>query len=411
MACLPRSRRYNQGETSGEVFFVARASPPVTRSVDAIVQDIYGSLLGDVSFRPCLQTVGRAFRSHITALHSEELLVRRSGLDMLGEIQGPEFLELAGHYATRWLGKNLWIERGIPGLMARGYGTGEQAVGDAELLESEYYRHFLKPVDIRHGMGINLQCDGVSSLAILTLNRPTCAGPFTLDELAMVEALRPHLVNVYAIYRRLACLQDETASMRASFDRMPLGILVLDADGRVVEQNAEAARLLLAGSGISCATGGRLHLANATSQSKFLAAMVRLADARHAPLPEAIVVARSRESGTGSLVLHVCAFPASAAPVLVRNGRILAFLCELNRHSEGQFAARALRAALDLTPMEANVVLCLRDNHDPMQVALELGLAISTVRSHLKHAFRKSGTTRQSELLRLVDRLLLAVPC
>ena len=389
---------------------MTKANPPVTRSVDAIVQDIYGSLLEDVSFKPGLRTVGAAFRSHITALHSEELLVRRSGLDVLGEIQGPEFVQLAGEYSTRWLGKNLWIEHGIPALMARGYGTGEQAVGDAELLESEYYRHFLRPMDIRHGMGISLQCDGVSSLAILTLNRATCAGPFSPDELLLVAALRPHLVNVYAIYRRIARLQVEATSLRASFDRMPLGILVLDPDGRIVEQNAEAARLLLAGSGISCAAGGRLHLANAASQSKFLAAMARLVGGQHAPLPEAVVVARSRESGTGSLVLHLCAFPALAAPVLVRNGRILAFLCELNRHSETQLAARMLQIALDLTPMEAAVVLSLRDQHDPMRVALELDLAISTVRSHLKHAFRKTGTTRQSELLRLTDRLISAAP-
>ena len=109
--------------------------------------------------------------------------------------------------------------------------------------------------------------------------------------------------------------------------------------------------------------------------------------------------------------MHLCAFPASAAPALVRNGRILAVLCELGRHSESQFGARMSHAALDLTPMEAAVVLRLRDHHDPMQVALELSLAISTVRSHLKHAFRKTGTTRQSELLRLVDRLLSAAPC
>ena len=390
---------------------MARASPPVTRSVDAIVQDIYGSLLDDVSFRPCLRTLGTAFRSHITALHSEELLIRRSGLDMMGEIQGPEFLKMAGDYSTRWLGQNLWVEHGIPSLLARGYGTGEQAVSDAELLESEYYRHFLRPAGVRHGMGINVQSDGVSSLAILTLNRTTSAGPFTPDELIMVDTLRPHLVNAYAICRRIARLQDEATSLRASFDQMPLGVLVLESDGRIVEQNAEAARLLLVGSGIACAAGRRLHLANTASQSKYLAAIARLTDGRHAPTPEAIVVAKGRESGAGSLVLHLCAFPASAAPVLVRNGRILAFLCELNRHSESQFAVRVLRAALDLTPMEANVVLCLRDHHDPMQVALELGLAISTVRSHLKHAFRKTGTSRQSELLRLVDRLLSAAPC
>lgn len=61
--------------------------------------------------------------------------------------------------------------------------------------------------------------------------------------------------------------------------------------------------------------------------------------------------------------------------------------------------------------MESAIVMSLRDHHDPFQVALELDLAISTVRSHLKHAFRKTGTSRQSELLQLVDRVLAGAPC
>ena len=261
------------------------ASPPVTRSVDAIVQDIYGSLLDDVSLRPCLRTLGGVFQSHFKALHSEEMLLRSGGLNMIGEIQGPEFLKLAGDYSTRWMGQNLWMDRSFPGFRSKGYEYGEAVVGDAELLASEYYRHFLKPVDIRHGLGINVQSDGVSSFAIVSVNRSASAGPFTPDELTMVEALRPHLVNAYAICRRIARLQDEATSLRASFDRMLLGMLVLDPDGPIVEHNEEAARLLLAGSGIACAAGRRLHLASAASQSKYLAAMARLADGRQAPVP------------------------------------------------------------------------------------------------------------------------------
>ena len=259
-------------------------------------------------------------------------------------------------------------------------------------------------------MGINVQSDALSSLAILSLNRTASAGPFTPDELSVVEALRPHLVNAYAICRHVARLQEEVMSLRASVDRMPLGMLVLSADGCIVERNEEATRLLMAGNEIACAAGGSLRLASPASHAKYRAAMLRLADESQAPMPEAIVVGSRGNSDAGTLVLHLCAFPASAAPVLVRKGRIIVFLCELNHQAEVQFATRLLRVALDLTPMEAAVALSLRDNHYPMQVALELGLAISTVRSHLKHLFHKTQTTKQSELLRLVDRLLSAVP-
>src|SRR6188474_2615591 len=104
-----------------------------TPSVDAIVRDLYGSLSEDTSFRPCLRAVGPAFRSHITALHHEELVVRSSGLEMMGELDGEEFQRIAGDYSQRWLGKNLWIERGIGMLMTRGYGVGDENVSRREL--------------------------------------------------------------------------------------------------------------------------------------------------------------------------------------------------------------------------------------------------------------------------------------
>jgi DNA-binding CsgD family transcriptional regulator len=89
---------------------------------------------------------------------------------------------------------------------------------------------------------------------------------------------------------------------------------------------------------------------------------------------------------------------------------VLAFLCELTPQAEHTLAATVLRAAFGFTPMEAEVVLMLHEHHDPAHAAVRLGLAVSTVRSHLKHVFRKTGATGQGELMRLVDRLLGSLP-
>jgi DNA-binding CsgD family transcriptional regulator len=127
-------------------------------------------------------------------------------------------------------------------------------------------------------------------------------------------------------------------------------------------------------------------------------------------MPECLIIGKADERGRGSLALHLCAMPGSVSQVMVRNGRILGFLCELDRHSQSAFGHHVLQSALKLTPMEATVLMSLREHNDPMRVVLHLGLAISTVRTHLKHVFFKTGTTRQSELLRLADRLLSAAP-
>lgn len=387
-----------------------RVSNAGTPSVDAIVRGLYGSLSEEASFRPCLRAVAPVFRSHITGLHHEELLVRSSGLEMLGEVEGEEFQRLAGDYSERWFGKNLWIERGITTLMTRGYGVGDENVGAGEFLQSEYFRHFLRPMDIRHGLGINVQTDGIALLAILSVNRSAGAGEFTPDELRLVAELRPHLVNAYAICRRMVGLRREADGLRAGFDCNPLGMLVLDAEGRVLERNAEAARLLRSASGLRCGAGGALHFRQPSVQARFRAEVAALVDERLPPHPATLVVSAGGAASPASLALHLCAFPANSVPALHRGGRLLAFLCELSPRSERRLAAAVLRAAFDFTPMEAEVVLMLHEHHDPIHAAQRLGLAVSTVRSHLKHAFRKTGASGQVELQRLVDRLLGSLP-
>jgi DNA-binding CsgD family transcriptional regulator len=120
-----------------------------------------------------------------------------------------------------------------------------------------------------------------------------------------------------------------------------------------------------------------------------------------------ILVSAAGAATEDALVLHLCALPATAG--LAVRGRILAFLSPVSRPLQARIASRILQLAFDLTPAEATVTLALREHHDPLHVALELGLAISTVRSHLKHVFAKTGTGSQRALLRLVDCLLAGV--
>jgi PAS domain-containing protein/DNA-binding CsgD family transcriptional regulator len=378
-------------------------------TVDAIVSKIYGGLLDDISMRPCLGTMGAAFNGHLTGLHFEEFEDRRSGLTMLGEIEGAEFERMSRDYATVWAGKNLWIERGTADLLERGYGCGDDVVSQRELMDSEYFRHFLRPCDVRHGLGINVQARGKSSIAILTINRSASAGAFSADELRRVVLLRPHLINAYAICRRLGGLRDEAATLRAAFDNTPLGVLVLDGDGRIVEVNREASRLLASNCGLARSAEGRLQFSDPRLKHCYATALVRLGNPELPLLPEVLLVDTGADVA-GVLALHLCAFPRTAGSVLPHRGRILGFLSPISHRASAQMAAHVLKVAFGLTPVEGLVALSLRKHMEAGHVALELNLAMSTVRSHLKHIFRKTNTARQSELLRLIDCVLAPVP-
>ena len=57
---------------------------------------------------------------------------------------------------------------------------------------------------------------------------------------------------------------------------------------------------------------------------------------------------------------------------------------------------------MDLTPTELRVLLAIVESGGVPQVAAALGIAYSTVRTHLGRLFSKTGTSRQADLVKLV---------
>lgn len=64
----------------------------------------------------------------------------------------------------------------------------------------------------------------------------------------------------------------------------------------------------------------------------------------------------------------------------------------------------AVATHFKLTPAEARVLKELAEGLAPVEIAQHLGLAVGTVRVHLRSIFAKTRTGRQRELLRLVEQ-------
>jgi len=62
----------------------------------------------------------------------------------------------------------------------------------------------------------------------------------------------------------------------------------------------------------------------------------------------------------------------------------------------------ALAKAYKLTAMELRVLLGIVQVGGGPSVAEELGISETTVRSHLRHVYEKTGTNRQADLVKLV---------
>jgi DNA-binding CsgD family transcriptional regulator len=77
---------------------------------------------------------------------------------------------------------------------------------------------------------------------------------------------------------------------------------------------------------------------------------------------------------------------------------------ECRDHAETQAGLKMLAARYLLTPTELQVLQLLADGTNPRAIAELLDVRITTVRSHLRSLFDKTGLRRQVDLVRLIPR-------
>ncbi len=369
---------------------------------------MYGALAEDVSFCHILDLVAGNLRSHISAVHFDDFVECRSRVDVTGEISAPEIASLIQDYAGRWRGGNTWMQRGLEKLITRGYGDGDEVVGEKELLAMPYYQHYLRRVDVRHGLGICLWHAGAERVVVASFNRAPAEGPFSKEEMGFVAAMRPHLVNAFMIYKGAAQLRDCNRSLMAAMDMTPAGMMQLDTDGKVLKANERAEKIVSSHMGVAREGKGSLSFDCHGDRLRFHQAVKSLCATDAGVHTLTMVISASNHGMRPTLLLHLCALPSITCfgPAV----RLVAFLCPLASFDPGQWNAQLIGTGLGLTTAEARVLVALRRHHDVDDAAAELGVATSTVRTHLKHAFAKTGASGQAELLAIVERIITLAP-
>lgn len=106
---------------------------------------------------------------------------------------------------------------------------------------------------------------------------------------------------------------------------------------------------------------------------------------------------------TGIPLPSVLATFAAVSPVAIPMAAVAPHLDVPRRDKVHPFARRH-----GLTPMETAVLRAIGDGARPADAAAELGIAVATVRVHLKHIFSKTGAHTQRQLLAQLDSEAIA---
>lgn len=176
----------------------------------------------------------------------------------------------------------------------------------------------------------------------------------------------------------------------AALDKLPLAVIALDAEKRIIFMNRPGMELLRQGRGLTMsATGICRAVGTGATQDLYAAIDGVIAGKDVAALP------LSLSDGEQPLALT-----ATAAEAGESDAKVLLFVQDRKRAALP--SADMLRGLFGLTAAEAKLAQGLARGMDIPQAALESGITVNSARTYLKSIFAKTDTNRQAELVRLL---------
>jgi DNA-binding CsgD family transcriptional regulator len=210
-----------------------------------------------------------------------------------------------------------------------------------------------------------------------------------------IAQIVPHVQRALLINRTIALRDSEAATFAGTLDGLSAGIFVVDADCRLVHANVAGHDMLRADDFLG-SIGGQLVARNMKSNRTLREI---LADNGDAPGVRGTALALTARDGE-RYVMHVLPLTSAARSLTGMTYKAVAALFVRKAALEtpcGELVARMF----ELTPAELRVLLAIVDVGGVPETSKLLGIAETTVKTHLSRVFSKTGASRQADLVKL----------
>lgn len=275
----------------------------------------------------------------------------------------------------------------------------EDVVPDSDLVTSEYYLHYLKPIDLFRILGVDTAEPG-GMLARLRFSRRSSEARFKTGERQLLTLLTPHLRRAIEIYAKLNRMTSERDVYAGAVNQLSVASIILDEQGRLLTTNAVGQALLDQAEGLSL-RDGRLHIEGRDINKELQQALTIIIKAQMRGETSVVRALRvPRRAGRSDLGLVIKPVPASQWSEGQSSPSAAVFISDPDLQEST--SRQVLGELFGLTPAEANLATLLARGLSLAQVSVAQGISQHTTRAQLKSIFAKTGVSRQAELVRLV---------
>lgn len=290
---------------------------------------------------------------------------------------------------------------GLDSLLSLAPGTVVTDEADESRVEprDEVLRDFLRRWDVERYIGADVFRDARRFGVVAVLGSRSRA-PFGADERELLRTLIPHLRRAVELRSHVDRKDADRSVAQAVIEGILTGVVLLDADGKLLVANAAARRIAESRDGLVFA---REQLRACTHTDD---------DLLQRSIAEAIAISEHQES-EGGAALSVRR-PSGARPyaVVVSPGanaasrseyRIASAVVLIGDPDSGLESAEAMAMQLyGLTRSEARLACAIASGESLESYARSRGITVATARWTMKQTLGKTNTRRQADLVRLL---------
>jgi DNA-binding CsgD family transcriptional regulator len=275
----------------------------------------------------------------------------------------------------------------------------EDILPDKQLVETDYYLHYLQPIDLFRILGVDTAEPG-GMVASLRFSRSQRESKFRVRERRLLELLTPHLRRSIEFYAKLNRMASERDVYAGAVNQLSVASIILDEQGRLLTTNEVGRALLEQGDGLSL-RDDRLHVEGREFNKELqdaLATIIRAQQQGETSVVKAMRVPRPASRSDLGLVIR----PVPASRWSEGQSSPSAAIFVSDPDLQESTSRQVLGELFALTPAEANLATLLARGLSLAQVSESQHISQHTARAQLKSIFAKMGVSRQAELVRLV---------
>ncbi len=353
----------------------------------SLVDAIYGGILSPHGFNGGLQLVSNLFgvqTSYLLLWDRHTDLIRVVGAaGMIPEFQRDyeshyQFLDPAKRDFQNVPEGDWWIDT--------------QHLGTGGMKSSPFHQDFLRAYDMASFMTSPVFRSSAKEVA-LGLISPRSGGVFTSAHAGAIQPYISHMRRAVLLRERMGELTSAAELTQSLLEHLPFGVAIIDHQLRVLSLNKRGRSWLMA---LGPPSRWQHRMPGSAHSFEHL---VRGACKPEHPAPvQAAMLHVPRQAPCKLLVLPLAV--AHRFSESWQHPAALAIFYDL--HSPTRLLPEVLRELYGLNPSETRLATRMADGSRLWAVADQLHITRETARSTLKIVFRKTGTSSQAQLVRLL---------